>query len=179
MMTAVGADVPANPLESPVSRTLIAVVRVGVALMWIQNVAWKRPLDFGRAADNGLYFWAGQAVEFPVLAPYSWFVETVFLPNIEFVGWIILLVEGGLGAFLLVGLATRLWAVVGMAQTVAILLSVLNAPHEWHWAYYLMFLAHLALFAVAAGRCYGVDGVLRPIWLRSETRFARTMRSLS
>ena len=181
-MTATAATVGpprADPLSSRWSRALIAVVRVGVALMWIQNVAWKRPPDFGRADDNGLFFWAGQAVEYPVFAPYSAFVETLFLPNIEVVGWIILLVEAGLGAFLLIGLATRLWAVIGLAQTLAIMLSVLNAPHEWHWSYYLMFLAHLALLATAAGRSYGVDGVLRPLWSRSDSWFARTMMRLS
>lgn len=169
----------ADPLTSRSSRVMIAVVRVGVALMWIQNSAWKRPPDFGRADDNGLFFWAGQAVEHTVFPPYSAFVETLFLPGIEVFGWIILLAEAGLGAFLLIGLATRLWAIIGLAQTVAIMLSVLNAPHEWHWSYYLMFLAHLALFATAAGRSYGVDGVLRPVWLRSATPFSRTMLRLS
>jgi thiosulfate dehydrogenase [quinone] large subunit len=178
-MTAATQAPTTDPLASRSSRVMIGVVRVGVALMWIQNAAWKRPPDFGRADDNGLFFWAGQAVEHPVFPPYSAFVETLFLPGIEFFGWVILLVEAGLGAFLLIGLATRLWAVVGLAQTLAIMLSVLNAPNEWHWSYYLMFLAQLALFATAAGRSYGVDGVLRPVWLRSATPFSRMMLRLS
>ncbi|MFD4421152.1 TQO small subunit DoxD [Agromyces sp. NPDC058484] len=178
-MTTAMHDPPAGPLASGLSRGLLSVVRIGVAVMWIQNVAWKRPPDFGRADDNGLFFWAGQAVEFPVFPPYSAFVEVLFLPGIEVVGWIILLIEGGLGAFLLIGLATRFWAVVGLAQTLAITLSVLNAPHEWHWSYYLMFLAHLAIFATAAGRWFGLDGVLRPAWSRSSGRLARAMVRLS
>ena len=64
-----------------------------------------------------------------------------------------------LGAFLLIGLATRFWALVGVAQTVAILLSVLNAPHEWYWSYLLMLLVHCPLRTVA-GRYAGLDGVL-------------------
>lgn len=168
-------DGSSDPLRARSAQALMAIVRIGVALMWIQNVAWKRPLDFGRAADNGLYFWAGQAVDHPVLPPYSWFVETVFLPGIEVFGWMILLVEGGLGAFLLIGLATRLWALIGIAQSVAIALSVLHAPHEWHWAYYLMILAHVALFATAAGRWFGVDGVLRPLWQESPRPWARAL----
>lgn len=168
-------DGSSDPLRARSAQALMAIVRIGVALMWIQNVAWKRPLDFGRAADNGLYFWAGQAVDHPVLPPYSWFVETVFLPGIEVFGWMILLVEGGLGAFLLIGLATRLWALIGIAQSVAIALSVLHAPHEWHWAYYLMILAHVALFATAAGRWFGVDGVLRPLWQESRRPWARAL----
>jgi thiosulfate dehydrogenase [quinone] large subunit len=68
---------------------------------------------------------------------------------------------------------------VGLMQTVAITLSVLNAPHEWHWSYYLMFLAHLAIFATAAGRWFGVDGVLRPSWLRSTGPIAKTLVVMS
>lgn len=164
---------------SRTSAVLIAVLRCGVALMWIQNVAWKVPPDFGRANDNGLFFWAGRAVDYPVFPPYSEFVEAVVLPGIEFFGWITLLVEGGLGAFLLVGLATRLWALIGVAQTIAITLSVLFAPNEWQWSFYLMLLAHLAIFATAAGRSYGIDGVLRPYWSASSAGLSRVMMKLS
>ncbi|TFD76063.1 DoxX family protein [Cryobacterium fucosi] len=150
----------------------LAVLRVGVAVLWIQNASWKVPPDFGADADKGLYFWASQAVEHPVLTPYSGFVEAVVLPNIAVFGWVTLLTEAGLGAFLLIGLATRFWALVGIAQTLAITLSVLNAPHEWHWSYYLMLLAHLVLLGTAAGRNFGLDGVFRPIWLQSRGRIA-------
>ena len=103
----------------------------------------------------------------PVLAPYSRLVETVVLPNIAVFGWVTLLTEAGLGAFLLIGLATRFWALVGILQTLAITLSVLNAPNEWHWSYYLMLLAHVVLLGTAAGRSFGLDGVFRPIWSHS------------
>ncbi len=161
------------------SAVMIAALRCGVALMWIQNVAWKVPPDFGRANNDGLYFWANKAVEYPVFAPYSTFVDGVVLPNIEIFGWFTLLVEGGLGAFLLIGLATRFWAVIGLGQTLAITLSVLFAPHEWQWSYYLMALAHLAIFATAAGRSYGVDGVLRETWSASSGRLSQLMVRLS
>lgn len=68
---------------------------------------------------------------------------------------------------------------IGIGQTLAIMLSVLNAPHEWHWAYYLMLLAHVALFATAAGRHFGVDGVLRPTWEQSPSRLSRLLMRLS
>ncbi len=61
----------------------------------------------------------------------------------------------------------------------AIMLSVMNAPNEWEWSYYLMILAHVALFATAAGRSYGLDGVLRPVWRRSESRLSHLALRLS
>ncbi|EHR50773.1 TQO small subunit DoxD [Saccharomonospora marina XMU15] len=161
----------------PASGALLAFVRVGVALLWIQNAAWKVPPDFGEDGGGGLFYFTRFAVDRPVWGPYAWFVEHVVLPNFAVFGWVTLLVEAGLGAFLLVGLATRLWAVVGVGQSVVITLSVLNAPHEWHWSYYLMILVHLALFATAAGRHFGVDAVLRPAL--GNSRAARLLRGLT
>ena len=60
-----------------------------------------------------------------------WLIENVVLPNFTLFGYLTLLAEASLGAFLLVGLATRFWALVGIAQTVAITLSVLNGPNEF------------------------------------------------
>lgn len=157
----------------------IFVLRVGVALLWIQNVAWKIPPDFGERENTGLYLFTHWAVDYPVFPPFTWFVEQAVLPAFPLFGWMTLLVEAGLGAFLLIGLATRFWAVVGVVQSLAITLSVLNAPNEWHWAYYLMILAHIALFATAAGRAYGVDAVLRPHWVESTGRVNNFLARLS
>ena len=55
------------------------------------------------------------------------------------------------------------------------MLSVLNAPHGWYWSYVLLLLVHVALFATAAGRYAGVDGVLRPGWQRSQSWLARLL----
>jgi thiosulfate dehydrogenase [quinone] large subunit len=148
-------------LASRPARVIIAFVRVCVALLWMQNVAWKVPPDFGKESNSGLWHWANQALEHPVFAPYTWMVQNTVLPNFTVFGWLVLLIEGGLAAFLLVGFLTRFWAVVGLAQTLAITFSVLNTPNEWHWSYYLMFLVHLMLIVTAAGRSYGVDGLVR------------------
>jgi thiosulfate dehydrogenase (quinone) large subunit len=166
-----------DPLTSShVSRSIMAVVRVGVAMLWIQNLGWKGPPTFGHDPNpSGLYVFTTYAVEHPVFPPYSWLVEHLILPNFSFFGWGVLLVESALGAFLLIGLATRLWALVGVAQTLAITLSVLNAPNEWPWSYFLMLMVHAVLFATAAGRYGGLDGLLRPRWQTSQTRLARAL----
>jgi thiosulfate dehydrogenase (quinone) large subunit len=157
----------------------VAAARVGVALLWIQNVEWKVPPDFGENTQRGLFEWTSWAVDREVFAPWAWFVEHVVFPNFVFFGWMTLLVEASLGAFLLIGLATRFWALVGVAHTVVITLSVLRAPNEWHWSYFLMLLMHIGLFATAAGRCYGIDGLLRPAWARSSHAMGRLLLRLS
>jgi thiosulfate dehydrogenase (quinone) large subunit len=168
---------PAVPvLPSRINRAVIAAVRIAVGLLWLQNAAWKIPPNFGRGdPPDGLYLSATNAVSHPVVPPYAWLMEHVVLPNFTFFGWMVLLVEASLGAFLLIGLATRLWALIGVAQTVVIMLAVLNAPHEWYWSYLLMLLVHLALFATAAGRYAGLDGVLRTGWQLSQSSWARAL----
>lgn len=154
----------------------LALLRVGVAVMWIQNAGWKTPPTFGEGdRPRTLYKFTRFAVDHEVFPPYAWFVEHVVLPNFPFFGWVTLLLEAALGAFLLVGLATRLWALAGLGQSLLITLSVLYAPHEWHWAYFLMILAHVVLFGTAAGRHYGVDALLRPAWQRSRGLVARLL----
>jgi thiosulfate dehydrogenase [quinone] large subunit len=163
-------------LPSRMNRTMMAIVRIGVGLLWLQNVGWKIPPDFGRGdPPNGLYLSASHAVTYEVFRPYTWLVEQVVLPNFTFFGWMVLLVEASLGAFLLIGLATRFWAVIGMTQTIVIILSVLNAPHQWLWSYVLMLLVHLTLFATAAGRYAGLDGLLRTYWQQSRSLWARCL----
>ncbi|MEJ7755961.1 MAG: TQO small subunit DoxD [Nocardioidaceae bacterium] len=176
MTTAVARGAPPSDVvtDSRGTRVLLAVLRVGVAIMWIENVGWKRPPDF-----SSLRTLTTDAVEHPVFSPFSWVVEHVVLPNFTFFAWMTLLLEASIGAFLFIGLATRLWALIGIGQSLAITMSVLNAPNEWEWSYYLMILAHVGIFATAAGRAYGLDGALRPIWRSSDGRLSRVLMRLS
>lgn len=161
------------------TRAVLAAVRIAVGLMWLQNVNWKRPPDFGQAAHDGLYQYTSDAVKHPVLGAFSWLVQHVIFPNFALFGWGVLIAEFCLGAFLLVGFLTRFWAAIGILQTIAITLSVLNTPGEWQWSYYLMFAAQFVILATAAGRVAGVDGLLRPRWSLGSGRPARIAMALS
>ena len=173
----------AEAFDTRMSRGIVLLARISLAFLWIQNVSWKSPGDnFGRnraEGAGGLYNYTRDAVIHPVFTPYAKFVEHVVLPNFTFFAWMTLLVEASLGAFLLIGLATRFWALVGVLQGTAIMLSVLKAPNEWQWSYYLLIIGHLFLFATAAGRIGGLDGLLRPRWLASGGRLSRALRLAS
>ncbi|MEQ6902709.1 hypothetical protein [Nocardioides sp. YIM 152588] len=149
-----------------------AFLRVLLGLMWLYNVAWKRPPGFGESTDSGLYHFTAHAVDHPVLPPYSWLVENLVLPNIAVFGWGVLVVETALAVMLLTGAWVRLAAVLGVAQSLAIGLSVAYAPNEWPWSYWLMIGAHVLLLFSVAGRWLAVDAV------RSGTGSRRTLATV-
>ncbi len=157
--------VSAGPTDPRVSALGLGALRVVLGIMWLSNVVWKRPPDFGRPDGGALYRYVNDAVEFPVFAPFSWVMERLVLPNFQAFGWLVLVTETALAVLLLVGAYTRLAALIGIGMSVAIGLSVLAAPNEWPWSYLLMVIAHVAVGVSSAGRFGGVDGVR---WARSR-----------
>lgn len=137
------------------------VVRVAAGLLFAQNLYWKVPPHFGSDNGSGLYLQTGQAIEYPVLGPFSSFIENVVLPNFGLFAWGIYLVEIGIAVFLILGLATRLWAAVGVAVSLSIFMVVGASPGVWGWSYFLMMATLLAVLGTAAGRVVGLDAVFR------------------
>ena len=135
----------------------LLVLRVTLGLMWFYNVAWKRAPDFGREAGNGLYKFTSYAVEYPVLPPYAWLVENFVLPAIVPFGYLVLVAETTAAVLLLTGKWVRIGALVGLAQSVAIAMSVLYAPEEWPWSYWLMIAGHVAVLLGASARRGSLD----------------------
>jgi len=135
----------------------LAVLRITVGLLWLYNVSWKRPPDFGESSGSGLYGFTKAAVEHPVFPPYSWVVEHVVLPQFALFGWMVLLVETLLAVLLLTGTLVRLAALIGIGQSLAIALSVAQTPGEWPWSYWMMIAIHVALLFTASGRFAAVD----------------------
>ena len=146
-------------MEEKASGIAIGLVRMMVGVLWIANVHWKRPTDFGASTGSGLARWVNEGIKHPVFPPYSWFLEHVVRSNLTAFGWMTLIVEATLGALLVLGWQTRLVALAGAGMTIPIALSVLQAPNEWPWAYFLMFGAHILLAACAAGKHLGLDGL--------------------
>lgn len=150
------------------ARAGVLIARIVFAFLWIQNVRWKIPPNFDALAS-----FTALAVEHPVFPPYTAVVENYILPNIGVFGWFVVVSEASIGAFLLVGLFTRFWALLAVGQSFVIFLSVGLTPEEWPWSYYLMMAVGLMLAAVGAGRVWGLDALFRPVWLKSSSRLAR------
>lgn len=149
--------------EGTVSPRLTVALRLTAGLLWLSNVGWKTPPDFGQSGDScrGLCGFVQEGADNGVIAPWAWLMEHLVAPHLTVFGYLTLLAEFTLAVLLLSGTLTRLAALVGAAQSLAIGLTVANADGEWYWSYLLMIALHVALFALAAGRVYGVDARLR------------------
>jgi thiosulfate dehydrogenase (quinone) large subunit len=165
-------SVQPDPGQARATSLGLAAARVMIGAVWLHEAHWKIPPNFGVFRN-----WVERPLEFPVFAPYNAIVEAVILPNFLLFAWTVLLLEAALGAFLVVGLATRLFALLGLAMTFPIFFSVANYSvtgeggrtlSEWPSSYYMMMALHLAVLLTAAGRHYGLDGVLRDRWRADE-----------
>lgn len=127
-------------------------LRWTAALMWLANLNWKIPPDFGRSGDECrmLCRYVEAGAEHPVAPGSGWVFEHLVSPQLSAFGWITLLSEAALVALLASGRFVRTAAVLGIAQSIGIGLSVANAPDEWYWAYVLMAALHLAILVTAA-----------------------------
>jgi thiosulfate dehydrogenase (quinone) large subunit len=162
-----GLDVPVLA-DDRAARISAFIIRITAGLLFVENLTWKTPPHFGADDQSGLYYFTTLGVDYPVAAPVATLLENVVLPNFGLFGWSVFIVEICLAVFLVLGLATRFWAIVGIAQALAIFLTVGAAPHEWKWSYFLMMATMLAVFGFAAGRVVGLDAVLRPKASRSS-----------
>jgi thiosulfate dehydrogenase (quinone) large subunit len=142
---------------------VLGIGRIMLGLLWLANIHWKVPGDFGETNGGGLYKYSASVSRNSTFAPFTWVTEKFVLPNFTFFGWFTLLTEITLALLLLVGYRTKLVALAGAAMSVPIMLSVLyyDRADEWSWSYLLMIAAHLLVYASDAGSHLGLDGVLR------------------
>ena len=80
-------DLVLSPTPPPAraSGISLAVLRILAGLLWLSQVWWKVPPDFGENRRTGLWFWTHLAVDHPVFPPYSWLVQHLVLPRFQLV----------------------------------------------------------------------------------------------
>lgn len=90
-------------------------------------------------------------------------LDNLFIPQIELFGWLIWLAEFWIFLSMLLGLFTRLGALVSIAVSLQLYIGLANIPRpfEWEWSYGTIVALSIAMLGAAAGRALGVDGWLR------------------
>jgi uncharacterized membrane protein YphA (DoxX/SURF4 family) len=151
-------------VDSRLRDAVVASARIACGLLWLANLHWKVPPNFGEDTGGGLYKYTVSAVNNPVWGVWKWLTKEIILPNFHVFGWMVIIVDGTLAALLLIGYRTRLAALVGAFNAIPIFLSVIyyDKSYEWPWSYALIFFLHLMLYAVPPGdHAPRIDTVLR------------------
>jgi thiosulfate dehydrogenase [quinone] large subunit len=132
-------------------------LRVFMGVLWLANLSWKLPPDFGRDQPRGLLFSFRQAEQYAGVEPLRQFVRHVVIPHFTVFGWQVFLVEAAAGVLLLLGWHTRLGAAIGAIQSSAIMALTVRAPHEWFWGYAMFVLLNLSLLVAPANLHLSLD----------------------
>ena len=128
-----------------------AVLRWTVAVLWLGNLAWKRPPNFGSSGGScsGYCRFLADGYQHPVFPGSGWLFREVITAHIGAFGWFTVVAELTLAALLLSGRFVRTAALTGVALSFGIMAAVANAPGEWYWTYFLMIAMHLAVLVTA------------------------------
>jgi thiosulfate dehydrogenase (quinone) large subunit len=133
------------------------VLRVFMGVLWLANLAWKLPPDFGRNDPRGLLYSFRQAEHYAISEPARRFVAHIVVPHFSIFGWQVFLVEAVAGTLLLLGWHTRIGAVIGLVQSIAITVMTMRAPNQWFWGFALFVAVSLLLVIAPANLRLSLD----------------------
>src|SRR5712691_4395120 len=141
----------------------LGLARILYALLWWQqSKLMVSSDDFGRKSGGGLWYWVQQEIQYTTVPAYKSFLVNVLIPNWTFFGYMTLVTETFIAVTLILGLFTRLGALVALGMAVNITLGILSVPHEWGWTYTMLIMFAAVFLLTGPGRSFGVDAFLGP-----------------
>jgi thiosulfate dehydrogenase [quinone] large subunit len=167
----------------------MVIARLIIGYLWITQIAWKMPPTFGcppnfavstslQHRTTGLCDWTGLMAAYSKVPLHAEFIRNVILPNISWMGWGIWLMEVIIATSLILGVFTRLGALIGFIQAVNLYIGLTALPFEWYWTYGMLYTLELIFFFVPPGRTLGLDTWLRPRLFQAGQRGNRLARAL-
>ena len=138
----------------------LAGVRVFMGVLWLLSLLWKLPPSFGKGDYWGLPRAFRVAREHAFTSPLRSFADDVLIPHTTAFGWVLFLVGLLTGLSLVLGLATRVGAALGLVQAIAITLLVANAPGEWLFGYLMLILLSALMLLLPVSRRLSLDDAL-------------------
>jgi thiosulfate dehydrogenase (quinone) large subunit len=128
-------------------RNIMLLLQAIFGLLWLEGASCKVIVD-GKFMLNydALRYWVSRGSEYPVIGAYKWIIDHAIIPNIKLFLPMVFIIELTIGILFITGKYIRIAAMLAVAQTIAITLSVLRAPNEWKWSYFLMLVVSIIFF---------------------------------
>jgi uncharacterized membrane protein YphA (DoxX/SURF4 family) len=138
------------------------VLRFFVGCMWWQQTLWKLPPTYTDLPDGsgGLRYWVSKMVTGAAFSWHSDFVQYVVQPHFLLFAPLVYAAEVCIGVSLLLGVATRLGALLGALMAINLWLGLYRTPGEWPWTYFFLIVIQLLFAIYQAGRSLGVDALI-------------------
>lgn len=110
-------------------------------------------------------------------------IDGFIKPNIAWFGYVIWGAEAFIVVTMFLGLFSRIGGVVAVGVSAQLMIGLANipSPYEWEWSYNLMVMLAVLMAALAPGRYFGIDGLLRHSLepaAEKGSRLARLLRVL-
>ena len=145
-----------DPLQRTLRHLGIWALRVLMGVMWWQQSLWKIPPNF-----DGLRYWMEQQVNHAAIPLQGDLVRDIVLPNLAVFGPLVYLVEVLIGVSLLLGLFSRVGALLGMLMGINLWFGLYSAEHQWPWTYMFLIMIQAWFVIDPPGRVLGADILLR------------------
>ena len=138
---------------------VFAVARIALGSYWLYEQHWKLPPDFGLHDPRGLMFSFQQSIRYPTFGLYRAFLEGVVVPHFHLFGWLLGATEVAIGTSLVSGALTRAGALLGVLQSVNLLIAQGRTP-EGPRIYLAILAANLFVLLTPSNRRFSVDSRL-------------------
>jgi uncharacterized membrane protein YphA (DoxX/SURF4 family) len=146
-----------DPAHGLVPGWPLAVFRIAFGLLYLDMAFQKAPWR----GYGWLEAFIRKEIDHPTFPWMAAFLRDVVLAHFGLFGALTFVTEATLGVALLLGLFTRVAAVIGMLWQINIALQAFNVPGEWYWIWPLLVLPQFTFAAAGAGRVLGLDAILR------------------
>lgn len=130
-------------------------LRIAVGVCWWQQSLWKIPPNY-----DGLLYWMKQLSQHAAIPLQGQLVGAIVIPNIAVFGPLVFAVEVAIGVSLILGLFSRLGALLGALMAINLWLGLYSAPGEWPWTYGFLVIIQLLFVIDPPGRILGTDILL-------------------
>jgi uncharacterized membrane protein YphA (DoxX/SURF4 family) len=138
------------------------LARLVMGAMWWQQSLWKLPPTYTDQPDGtgGLHYWIGEMAKYAAFDFHRNFVRNVVEPHFYFFAPQVYSVEVLIAISLIVGLFSRVGALLGALMAANLWLGLYRAPYEWPWTYFFLMVIQITFVVYPPGRSLGIDVLL-------------------